>query len=62
MFDVDYVVEASIAAAEIEIEKTWSKIMHLDLAKTWGLAEMFYITDLKEIKKYWSIMYGTHGG
>lgn len=61
MFDVDYVVEASIAAAEIEIEKTWSKIMYLDLAKTWGLAEMFYITDLKEIKKYWSIMYGTHG-
>ena len=62
MFDVAYRVEASIAAAEIERNKTWSKIEHLDLAKTWGLAEMFYIDYLDEIKKYWSIMYGTHGG
>ena len=62
MFDIAYEIEASIAAAKIEVEKTWSKIMHLDLSKTCGLAEMFYITDLEEIKKYWSIMYGTHGG
>lgn len=61
MFDVAYIVEASIAAAEIELEKTWNKVAYLDLAKTWGLAEMFYIYRLNEIKKYWSIMYGTHG-
>lgn len=62
MFDIAYLIEASITTAEIERKKTWSKIAHLDLAKTWGLAEMFYITRLNEIKKYWSIMYGTHGG
>ena len=62
MFDIAYTVEATIAAAEIEREKTWSEIAHLDLAKTWGLAEMFYISHLNDIKKYWSIMYGTHGG
>ena len=62
MFDIAYIAEATIAAAEIEREKTWSEIDHLDLAKTWGLAEMFYISHLNEIKNYWSIMYGTHGG
>lgn len=61
MFDIAYIVEATIAAAEIERKKTWSKIAHLDLAKMWGLAEMFYIGRLNEIKKYYSIMYNTHG-
>lgn len=61
MFDIAYLPEATIAATEIEREKTWHKIAHLDLAKTWGLAEMFYISHLNEYKKYYSIMYGTHG-
>ena len=61
MFDIAYITEATITAADIEYNKTWSKIAHLDLRKTWVLAEMFYIGHLNEIKKYWSIMYGTHG-
>lgn len=63
MFDVAYTVEASIDAAEIEYNKTWSKIASLDLKKQFaGYIEMLYLSRLCLIKKYWLIMYGTHGG
>lgn len=62
MFDVAYEAEATIAAAEMEKEKIWEKILNMDLSKPLaGFAEMLDIHYCDLLIIYWSIMYGTHG-
>lgn len=62
MFDIAYKNEASITAAELEIDFLWQKVLKLDLSEPLaGFCEMCTIQDMRNAIQYYSIMYYTHG-
>lgn len=63
MFDIAYLVEASITASEILRDRSWKKIFDCDLTKpfTGAFFHCLNIDRYNNLIMYWSIMYGTHG-
>lgn len=63
MFDIAYLVEASITAAQILKDRAWSKILCCDLTNHFGEAfiNCMDLARYDNVLVYWSIMYGTHG-
>lgn len=63
MFDIAYLPEANITAAEILKERTWKLVLDSDLSKPFGPVFLLMgdIDLYNRIINYWSIMYYTHG-
>lgn len=63
MFDEAYTAEATITAANIELEKNWKewKEKH-DLDTKFILYYAFLNKPWLNIQRHWSIIYYTHGG